>query len=101
MYYFPILAITPLFFTRRRGFAMGIVLAGSSLGGLVLAPVQQYLIEHYGVRWALRVLGIWNFVISIPVSIAIKQHPSLGGRGALWVEPATLAKGTFWFQVSK
>ncbi|KAK1231026.1 hypothetical protein PQX77_005866 [Marasmius sp. AFHP31] len=98
MYYFPILAITPLFFTRRRGFAMGIVLAGSSLGGLVLAPVQQYLIEHYGVHWALRILGVWNFVISIPVSIAIKQHPTLSGRGARWVEPATLGKGTFWFQ---
>ncbi|KAL0567536.1 hypothetical protein V5O48_014459 [Marasmius crinis-equi] len=98
MYYFPILAITPLYFNRRRGFAMGIVLAGSSLGGLVLAPMQQYLIDRYGVQWTLRILGLWNFGVSIPVSIVIRQHPSFGRRKTLWIGVATLKKGTFWFQ---
>ncbi|KAG7089968.1 hypothetical protein E1B28_011593 [Marasmius oreades] len=103
MYYFPILAITPLYFDRHRGFAMGIVLAGSSLGGLVFAPVQQYLLDHHGIQWTLRILGIWNFAVGIPVSMVIQRYPSSfrGGSEAgqrRWINTAALSKGTFWFQ---
>ncbi|KAF9266419.1 monocarboxylate transporter [Marasmius fiardii PR-910] len=101
MYYFPILAVTPLYFDRHRGFAMGIVLAGSSLGGLVFASVQQWLLDHHGIQWSLRILGIWNFAVGIPVSMVIQRHPSFRSgetSGRRWINTSVLRKGTFWFQ---
>lgn len=42
---------------KRRGLVVGIVAAGTGLGGLALAPMAQSLIDHLGWRNALRVLG--------------------------------------------
>ncbi|KAG9218640.1 hypothetical protein CCMSSC00406_0001246 [Pleurotus cornucopiae] len=60
---------------------VGVIAAGSGVGGLVIAPVLQLLLDRYGIRWALRVLGIWNFVAGIPVSWVVKHRPGLGTRG--------------------
>ncbi|KAK7043104.1 hypothetical protein VNI00_008458 [Paramarasmius palmivorus] len=98
MYYFPILAITPMYFDRHRGFAMGIVLAGSSVGGLVLAPVQQYFLDHYGLQWTLRALGIWNFVVAIPVSMIVRHRSGVGFRSRTRIDNRLVKKGTFWYQ---
>ncbi|KAF5383380.1 hypothetical protein D9757_008389 [Collybiopsis confluens] len=107
MYYFPLLSIAPTYFDRHRGFAMGFILAGSGIGGLVMALVLQFLLDHYGVQWALRILGIWNLVVAIPVSLVVKQRPGYGqssqGSGAAsrirsTVNSTLLRKGTFWYQ---
>ncbi|EIW64477.1 MFS general substrate transporter [Trametes versicolor FP-101664 SS1] len=75
MYYFPIMSLTPAYFDRNRGAAMGIVLAGSGIGGLVLSPVFHTLLTRLGIRWALRILGMWNFVLGIPISsVLTKKH---------------------------
>ncbi|KAI8990640.1 MFS general substrate transporter [Trametes punicea] len=75
MYYFPIMSLTPAYFDRNRGAAMGIVLAGSGVGGLVLSPVFHILLTRVGIRWALRILGIWNFALGIPISsVVTKKH---------------------------
>ncbi|KAL6304829.1 MFS general substrate transporter [Sparassis latifolia] len=73
LYYFPIMSLTPAYFDRHRGAAMGIVLAGSGVGGLVLAPVFHLLLDRYGIRWALRIPGIWNFVLGIPVASVLTK----------------------------
>ncbi|KAI0673848.1 MFS general substrate transporter [Trametes maxima] len=84
MYYFPIMSLTPAYFDRNRGAAMGVVLAGSGVGGLVLSPVFHILLTRLGIRWALRILGLWNFVLSIPISsVLTKKHgvaASVAGR---------------------
>ncbi|KAF9260755.1 MFS general substrate transporter [Marasmius fiardii PR-910] len=103
MYYFPIIAIAPMYFDRHRGFAMGFILAGSGIGGLVLAPVQQYLMDRYGVQWTLRILGMWNFAVGIPVSMVIQHRQGFGyERGATRARTrlggATARRGTFWYQ---
>lgn len=102
MYYFPIMALTPVYFDRHRGFAMGFVLAGSGIGGLVLAPLLRFLLDRVGVQWALRILAIWNFVIALPVSWVIKQKPGFGARAAdrgTMINKALMTKGTFVSQV--
>jgi len=76
MLYYPVISLTPVFFDRRRGFAMGIAMAGSGAGGLVFAPVTQSLLDHYGAPATLRILGVWNFVICIAVSFVIRPHPA-------------------------
>ncbi|EEB94473.1 hypothetical protein MPER_06705 [Moniliophthora perniciosa FA553] len=100
MYYFPIIAIAPIYFDRHRGFAMGLILAGSGAGGLAIAPVQQYLLDRYGIQWTLRILGLWNFIIGIPVSMVIKHRSGFGngGRARTRINKALAKRGTFWYQ---
>ena len=38
------------YFDTKKGLAMGIAMSGSCFGGVVLAPLLQYLIHHYGWR---------------------------------------------------
>ncbi len=63
-------------FVRNRGFAIGIALAGTSLGNAILAPVNAWLIEQLGWRDAFQ----WTAVIPvlmIPVVLfLLKERPS-------------------------
>lgn len=102
MYYFPIMSLTPVFFDRHRGFAMGFVLAGSGVGGVVLAPVLRYLLNSVGVGWALRILGIWNLIVGLPVACVVRQRPGFGARAtnrSTRVNMKLVTKGTFLLQV--
>lgn len=99
MYYFPIMSITPVYFDKHRGFAMGVILAGSGVGGLVIAPVLQILLDKYGVHWALRILGIWNLAIGIPVSCVVRHRPGYGIRGRTRMNMGLVKRGTFLYQV--
>lgn len=42
---------------------MGIAASGSGLGGFFLAPMTQFLIDRFEVRWTLRALGVYSLVI--------------------------------------
>jgi MFS family permease len=96
MLYYPVISLTPVFFDRHRGFAMGIAMAGSGAGGLVFAPVTQSLLARYGAPVTLRVLGAWNFVVCIALSFVIRPHPAYQPiRPSL----ALAKRGTFIFQV--
>ena len=61
--YFSALAAPTHWFKRKRGLAMGIAASGAGLGGFILAPVAQHLVDKVGVEWTLRILGIWGFVV--------------------------------------
>ena len=96
MLYYPVISLTPVFFDRHRGFAMGIAMAGSGAGGLVFAPVTQSLLVGYGAPVTLRILGVWNFVICVAISFVIRPHPAYKPiRPSL----ALAKRGTFIVQV--
>jgi hypothetical protein len=96
MLYYPVISLTPVFFDRHRGFAMGIAMSGSGAGGLVFAPVTQTLLQHYGAPVTLRILGVWNFVICVAISFVIRPHPAYKPiRPSL----ALAKRGTFIVQV--
>lgn len=95
------MSLTPAYFDRHRGAAMGIVLAGAGIGGLVLAPVVHALLDKTGIRWTLRILGVWNFVLGIPVASVLKnKHPAARGHSQSRMSMAMIKKGTFILQVS-
>jgi MFS family permease len=56
--YMPAVTVAPTWYGPRRGLAMGLILSGTGVGGLVWAPVQNALIETYGFRMALRIAGV-------------------------------------------
>ena len=96
MLYYPMTSLTPPFFDKHRGFAMGIALSGSGAGGLVFAPVTQALIDRYGAPVTLRILGVWNFVVLIPISFIIRRPP---GYSPVRPSFALAKRGAFILQV--
>ena len=63
-------------FDRRRGIAMGITMAGVSLGAIVIAPLAHYLIVGTGWRIAYVILGLLTAVlIIIPVMFVMRNRP--------------------------
>lgn len=46
MFYFPIMSTAPVYFDRHRGFAMGVILAGSGVGGVVIGKPKAILMTQ-------------------------------------------------------
>jgi len=64
-------------FVTRRGQALGVATAGISAGGIVLAPLAQYLIEHLGWRSAYAVLaGLVLVLVLPPVLVFMRRDPA-------------------------
>lgn len=79
-------------FIRRRGRVMG--LAGLSLPiGLVIFPaLSQTLIEQFGWRWALVLLGLLVWLVMLPVSLLFfKDRPEIYGLQPDGDTPALLS----------
>ena len=95
------MSLAPRFFDQNRGFAMGFILSGNGIGGLVLAPVIHGLIAKYGVGWALRILSIWSLVMMLPVACVARQPPGFEARrrGGPGMNYALMRRGTFIAQV--
>nr|GAT57053.1 monocarboxylate transporter [Mycena chlorophos] len=101
IYYFPIMTVAPTFFDRHRGFAMGCILSGSGVGGLIMAPVIQLLLDTYGLRTTLRVLAGWNVAVGIPVAAVVKRRGAFepnSDAGRARLNMALVKRGTFVYQ---
>lgn len=61
-------------FVRKRGRALGISTAGISAGGIVCAPLAQWLIERHGWRAAYAVLGLGVAVVLLPPVLAFQRR---------------------------
>lgn len=83
-------------FSKKRGFALGIMSAGTAAGQLVLVPISLFLIQLIGWKYTLLVLGaniliiiapvVYLFFISSPIERGIK---SFGSNNSLVVEETT------------
>lgn len=73
-------AAANLWFVRRRGLAMGVILAGSSVGGLLL-PVWSLVVDAAGWRTAFVIDGLGLWLITVPCSLVLYHRPS--DRGLL------------------
>jgi MFS family permease len=78
--YFPILSAAPEYFTAHRGSAMGFILSGAGIGGLVFSPLIRALITAIGPRWTLRFLCFLNLLISLPIAITASPSRFVGRR---------------------
>lgn len=77
----PLTATIGKWFTLKRGTALGLFYAGGGIGGLILAPVLQNVVDNYDWRTAWLVLSVLAVVIIIPAAMFLKKDPgSLGLR---------------------
>jgi len=98
----PATAAVARWFVRRRGTALGLSTAGISFGGIVFAPLTQYLIEHVGWRGAYQALAALVLLVVIPPVLAFQvRDPSdmglepdgdVPGDESTAAERATLAR---------
>ena len=75
-------------FNVRRGLAMGITMAGVSVGGIAIAPLAHYLIVWTGWRMAFVILGIMAAVlVVVPIMFVFKARPEDKGLLPDGVQP--------------
>ncbi|KAL2837919.1 major facilitator superfamily domain-containing protein [Aspergillus pseudoustus] len=73
--------ITPQWFSRRRGLAMGINAAGSGLGGMMYSLAVGAIIPRLGLSWAFRILGILACVVNLVCANLLRdRNKAVGSR---------------------
>ncbi|KAK5018767.1 Peroxisome biosynthesis protein pex1 [Cryomyces antarcticus] len=92
--YFPILSVAPQYFDQHRGSAMGFVLSGAGVGGLVLSPIIRLLIAKISIRWTLRFLCFLNLVLSAPIALTIAPSRFIS-RCPTHIDMSTARRPTF------
>ncbi|KAI0474345.1 monocarboxylate permease-like protein [Xylaria cf. heliscus] len=72
----PAFAATPQYFFRKRGAAMGLAVAGSSIGGVIfpLALPRLFDITNVGFGWAVRIIGFIILALLALSCIVIKER---------------------------
>ena len=78
-------------FYRHRGLAIGIALVGTSLGSIVLSPVNALLIERFGWRQAFLMEAALPIVLMVVILAVVKNSPHDIGSVAMGLE-ATAAR---------
>ncbi|KAJ2311236.1 hypothetical protein IWW54_002755, partial [Coemansia sp. RSA 2705] len=78
--FIPSTSIPSQWFTTRRALAVGIVVAGSGIGGLWLTPATQAMITHLGPGWALRITGIIIFAVNSVASLFMRSRLKVQSR---------------------
>ena len=68
-------------FDKGRGKAMGFAYLGIGIGGMLVPLLAYVLIEQFGWRLALRLLGGLSIVLAFPAAYFVREPPA-GGSGA-------------------
>ena len=71
----PLVADTSLWFTRRRGIALGICMSGNYVAGAVWPPVIQHFIETGGWRSAYIGIGVFCLLTMLPLALVYRRRP--------------------------
>ena len=64
----------PNWFVRNRGFAIGVAFSGVGIGGIVLLPMMQYVIDEHGWRTTCYALAALVVVAIIPLNAIFQRN---------------------------
>jgi MFS family permease len=71
----PLIADTSLWFTRRRGIAVGICASGNYLAGAIWPPIVQHFFSTVGWRETYFGMGIFCIVTMVPLAFLLRRRP--------------------------
>ncbi|KAF8955854.1 MFS general substrate transporter [Flammula alnicola] len=74
--FYPSLASISTHFSKYRATALGVAVAGSSLGGVVYPVMIQGLLEHIGFGWGVRIIGLVSGVGCIAAILMVTSLSS-------------------------
>jgi MFS family permease len=73
----PSIVLVSKWFVRRRGLALGILLTGTSIGGVVIPQIATPLITAYGWRMAMVIVSLLVWLLLVPaVVLLMKETPA-------------------------
>ncbi|OBZ84482.1 putative transporter ESBP6 [Choanephora cucurbitarum] len=72
--YVVVMTVTPQWFTKNRGIALGIVAGGSGMGGLILPFIVTHLNLTLGPGWTYRILGFICLGCSAIACVTVKER---------------------------
>ncbi|KAK5655127.1 hypothetical protein OQA88_6026 [Cercophora sp. LCS_1] len=82
---FPSMAATPQYFRKKRGAAMGLAIAGSSLGAIIFPIVLSQLLDKIGFEWAVRTCGFVMMPILTFSAVTVRARlPPRESQFFLW-----------------
>ncbi len=99
----PSVVLIRSWFPARFGTALGVASAGIGVGIFALVPFTQLLIDWFGWRWALRVLGVVMAVWIVPVALVLVRDVRATapvGAGAAAVHPGPARSRPYWTPVT-
>lgn len=79
--YVPSLALIGIWFERRRAMAMGIVMSGIAVGGVIYIIIFDRLTQRIGFAWAVRVIGF------VALFAALLSFPALLSGSSILARP--------------
>ena len=71
----PLLADTSLWFSKNRGFAVGIIASGNYLAGAIWPPVLTHFIQTSGWRETYFGVAIFCFAAMLPLALVLRRRP--------------------------
>ncbi|PWY66790.1 MFS general substrate transporter [Aspergillus sclerotioniger CBS 115572] len=75
MAYVPTMAVAPTWFSKRRGLAMGVIISGTGVGGMIWPPALRAMISHVGFRNALRISGCISLTTVTAAGAILRWEP--------------------------
>ncbi|KAF2668021.1 putative MFS transporter [Microthyrium microscopicum] len=88
--------IIPQWFSTRRSLANGISASGSGFGGLTYSLATNAMIQHLGLAWTFRVLGILSFVVNTICALLLRDRNQQVGAKNLAFDVKLFRKWEFW-----
>jgi len=77
----PSMALVANWFVRRRGIALGVTVAGATLGGALAPALAALLIDQFGWRSALLAFGLGSLALAAPVfAFGVVSRPAEVGQ---------------------
>ncbi|MEO6397946.1 MAG: MFS transporter [Tepidiformaceae bacterium] len=89
--YVPAVGAVQRWFSRRRGFASGLAVAGIGAGTLAMPLIAAFVIDAANWRLAYGVLAALTLLIGVPSALLMEHSP---GRRGLGVDGDAVAAGT-------
>ena len=77
--FIPMMSALNNWFSRHRTTAISLGMTGATIGGVVV-PLIALMVESFGWRDAARILGVMFLVLSVPLSLAIRNRPEDYGQ---------------------
>ncbi|KAI0205153.1 MFS general substrate transporter [Astrocystis sublimbata] len=75
MLFYPTISAINMWFDRKRGLALGIVVAGSSIGDIIWPILIHYLFGKIGFGWTVRAVGfICLGLLIVSVFLVVERH---------------------------
>jgi MFS family permease len=89
----PVMVTLSRWFIRKRGLMIGIVQAGTGIGGFIFAPFAGWLILSYGWRNAYGVMGVIALAGMVTAGLFLKRDPSEMGQSPDGGNTPVVSKG--------